>query len=97
MDYISVNHDPKESVLDKADFSEFEDYLKQISFEGKVYSLSPNDDFTKVIYQSRFGTELWKYFLIAVLILAMAESLLARNTKKDLSSIQKPESGTKND
>ncbi|MEK6553270.1 MAG: BatA and WFA domain-containing protein [Bacteroidota bacterium] len=97
LDYISVNHDPKESVLDKADFSEFEDYLKQISFEGKVYSLSPNDDFTKVIYQSRFGTELWKYFLIAVLILAMAESLLARNTKKDLSSIQKPESGTKND
>ncbi|MFA5804839.1 MAG: BatA and WFA domain-containing protein [Melioribacteraceae bacterium] len=97
LDYISVNHDPKESVTDKADFSEFEDYLRQISFEGKVYSLSPNDDFTKVIYQSRFGTELWKYFLIAVLILAMAESLLARNTKKDLSSIQKPESGIKND
>lgn len=92
LDYISVNHDPKESVTDKADFSEFEDYLKQISFEGKSYSLSPNDDFTKVIYQSRFGTELWKYFLIAVLLLAIAESLVARNTKKDLSSI-----GTKND
>lgn len=96
-DYISVNCDPKESVTDKADFSEFEDYLKQISFEGKAYSLSPNDDFTKAIYQSRFGTELWKYFLIAVLILAIAESLLARNTKKDLSSIQNPESRIKND
>ena len=93
LDYISVNHDPKESVTDKADFSEFEDYLKQISFEGKSFSLSPNDDFTKVIYQSRFGTELWKYFLIIVLILAIAESLAARNTKKDLSTIQKPESG----
>jgi len=92
LDYISVNHDPKESVTDKADFSEFEDYLKQISFEGKSFSLSPNDDFTKVIYQSRFGTELWKYFLIAVLILAIIESLVARNTKKDLSSI-----GIKND
>jgi len=97
LDYISVNHDPKESVINKADFSEFEDYLKQISFEGKAYSLSPNDDFTKVIYQSRFGTELWKYFLIAVLILAIIESLAARNTKKDLSSIQNPESGIKND
>ena len=85
--YISVNHDPKESVTDKADFSEFEDYLKQIGFEGKSFSLSPNDDFTKVIYQSRFGTELWKYFLIAVLLLAITESLVARNTKKDLSSI----------
>ncbi len=92
LDYISVNHDPKESVTNKADFSEFEDYLKQISFEGKSYSLSPNDDFTKAIYQSRFGTELWKYFLIAVLLLAIAESLVARNTKKDLSSI-----GIKND
>ena len=97
LDYISVNHDPKESVINKADFSEFEDYLKQISFEGKAYSLSPNDDFTKVIYQSRFGTELWKYFLIAVLILAIIESLAARNTKKDLSSIQNPESRIKND
>jgi len=87
LDYISVNHDPKESVTDKADFSEFEDYLKQIGFEGKSFSLSPNDDFTKVIYQSRFGTELWKYFLIAVLLLAITESLVARNTKKDLSSI----------
>lgn len=93
LDYISVNHDPKESVTDKADFSEFEDYLKQISFGGKTFQLSPNDDFTKVIYQSRFGTELWKYFLITVLILAIIESLVARNTKKDLSSIQKPESG----
>jgi len=92
LDYISVNHDPKESVTDKADFSEFEDYLKQISFEGKTFPLSPNEDFTKVIYQSRFGTELWKYFLIAVLLLAITESLIARNTKKDLSGI-----GTKND
>ncbi|TSA28874.1 MAG: hypothetical protein D4R68_03340, partial [Ignavibacteriales bacterium] len=97
LDYISVNYDPKESVTDKADFSEFEDYLKQISFEGKSFSLSLNDDFTRVIYQSRFGTELWKYFLIIVLILAITESLVARNTKKDLSSIQKTEFGNKND
>lgn len=88
LDYISVNHDPRESVTEKSEPLEFENYLKQIGFKGKLFTLSPNDDFSKVIYQSRYGTELWKYFLAALLLLAIIESLVARNTKKDLSNIQ---------
>jgi len=87
LDYISVNHDPRESVTERSIGSDFKDYLKQIGFEGKLFMLSPEDDFSKVIYQSRFGTELWKYFLIAVIMLAIVESLVARSSKKDLTNI----------
>lgn len=84
LDYFSVNHDPRESVLESASESKFEDYLKQISYGGKFISLATDTDYLKEIYQSRFGTELWKYFLIIVLLLAVAESLLSRSSKKDL-------------
>jgi hypothetical protein len=88
LDYISINHDPRESVTEKSSISDFKDYLKLVDFEGKFYSLSADEDFSKVIYESRFGTELWKYFLIAALILAMIESYVARSSKKDLINIQ---------
>jgi hypothetical protein len=86
INYFSVNHDSRESVLESETENEFENYLKQTGYEGKFLSLSADDDYLKEIYQSRFGTELWKYFLIIVLMLAIAESLLSRSTKKDLTT-----------
>ena len=88
LDYISVNNDPRESVTQKESDSDFNEYLKQIGFDGKLYTFTPGDDFSKVIYQSRFGTELWKYFLMMVLLLAIVESIVARSSKKDVSDIQ---------
>lgn len=88
LDYISVNNDPRESNTEKASDSYFNEYLKLIGFDGKFFTFTPNDDFSKVIYQSRFGTELWKYFLIMVLLLAIVESIVARSSKKDVSDIQ---------
>lgn len=85
IDYISVNNDPRESVTEKHSESDFKDYLKNIGYEGKVISVSSKDDYIKQIYQSRFGTELWKYFLFIILILAVAESLIAKSSKKDLT------------
>ena len=86
LSYADLNVDPRESLQDKFSTSEFEDYLKRIEFQGKFFNLEKEDDFNKTIYESRFGTELWKYFLFIVLILAVAESLIARNTKKDLTN-----------
>ncbi|MEW6652398.1 MAG: BatA domain-containing protein [Bacteroidota bacterium] len=83
VNYFSVNHDSRESVLEFTTESEFAEYLSKIGYEGKLVSLSGDTDYLKEIYQSRFGTELWKYFLLIVLMLAIAESLLARSTKKD--------------
>lgn len=87
LDYISINHDPRESVVERSSGSDYEDYLKEIRFGGKLILLSPKDDFSKVIYQSRFGTELWKYLLIAVLLLAIVESIVARSSKKELAEV----------
>jgi hypothetical protein len=84
LDYFSVNHDPRESVTERASDGEYDDYLKQISFEGKSIKLKSDEDFSKAIYESRFGTELWKYFLIIVLLLAIAESIVARSSKKEV-------------
>jgi hypothetical protein len=89
LDYIPVNHDPRESVTEKSDYSDFRNYLNQISFKGTLTSLLPTDDISSAIYQSRYGTELWKYCLILVLILSLAESFIARSAKEEEKTLQK--------
>ena len=84
LDYNSVNFDPKESVTKYETSSQFEDYLKQIRYSGNFIPLEKGEDFSKAIYESRFGTELWKYFLIAALLLALFEMFISRSSKKDL-------------
>jgi Aerotolerance regulator N-terminal/von Willebrand factor type A domain len=87
LDYWSVNHDPRESAAGKVSYSEFNTFLKEISFGGNYFIIGPSDDLLKVVYESRFGTELWEYFMVALLLLALLESFTARSAKKDLSKI----------
>jgi hypothetical protein len=89
LDYIPVNHDPRESVTESSDNSDLRNYLDKIMYRGSLTSLSPADDISKTIYQSRYGTELWKYCLILVLILALAESFIARSAKEEEKTLQK--------
>jgi hypothetical protein len=89
LDYISVNHDPRESVTGSSDNSDFRNYLDKIMYKGSLTLLLPADDISKTIYQSRYGTELWKYCLILVLILALAESFIARSAKEEEKTLQK--------
>ena len=84
-DFISVNHDQRESDLQKASDDDFKSYLEQIDFKGSLVSISIDDDIQKTIYQSRFGTELWKYFLLLALITALLEMFVAKSSKKDLN------------
>ncbi len=37
--------------------------------------------------QARFGSELWRYFLLVAIILALIEMTIARNAKKELEGI----------
>jgi len=89
LDYIPVNHDPRESVAESSDNSDLRNYLDKIMYRGSLTSLSPSDDISKTIYQSRYGTELWKYCLILVLILALAESFIARSAKEEEKTLKK--------
>ena len=87
--YFDVNIDPRESEQEKFSIEDFKEYLKTINFRGKIYDIKQDDSLSKVIYDSRFGTELWKYFLMVALILLILESLIARNTKKDLANFNR--------
>ncbi len=85
---ISINTDPTESKTEYADESEFENYLEQIKFAGKYVSIDKESSITEKIMQARFGSELWRYFLLFAIILALVEMTIARNAKKDLEGIQ---------
>lgn len=52
--------------------------LKQIEGEGTIIELKPDDDLQTQIYNSRFGKELWKIFLLIALGLIILEMLLFR-------------------
>jgi hypothetical protein len=81
---FSVNVDPHESVTKYISNSEFEDYLKKINFKGKFIKVGKNENPAKVVIESRFGSELWKYFLFIAIMLALIEMGVARNSKREL-------------
>ena len=83
-DYASVNFDPEGSELNYLNNDEFEEYLNQINFSGAHLNISPDENFTAAIYQSRFGSELWRYFVLAAMIIALIEMFISRSAKKDL-------------
>ncbi len=84
---ISVNTDPTESVTDYASEADFEAYLKEIQFKGNYFPIDKDANISEKILQARFGSELWRYFVIVVLILALIEMTIARSAKKDLEGI----------
>jgi hypothetical protein len=85
---FSVNVDPHESVTKYISNSEFEDYLRKINFKGKFITVGKNENPAKVVIESRFGSELWKYFLFIAILLALIEMGVARNTKKELIEVK---------
>lgn len=89
IDEISVNADPLESRTTYLDKSEIEDYMSEINFKGKFLLMNKDENVSDAILQARFGSELWKYFLIAALLIASVEMLVARNAKRDLIEVGK--------
>ena len=87
IDEIAVNTDPRESVTNYLSEGDFDDYLKKIDFKGKHIVVAKNQDPAKVILQSRFGSELWKYFILIALLLAIIEMAIARNTRKEMVNV----------
>jgi hypothetical protein len=84
IDEIAVNTDPRESVTKYLSGTDFNDYLKKIDFKGKHIVIAKNENPARVILQSRFGSELWKYFILIALLLAIVEMTIARNTRKEM-------------
>jgi hypothetical protein len=84
IDDFAINTNPLESVTKYLNDDQFKEYLDKIDFKGQYIEVGKQDDPAKIIMQSRFGTELWKYFLFIALILALIEMMVARNSKKEV-------------
>ncbi|UCH64628.1 MAG: BatA and WFA domain-containing protein [Ignavibacterium sp.] len=87
LEMISVNNDPIESNVTYISDSEFDDYLTKVNYEGVHFRIAKGEDPAAVILQARFGSELWRYFLIAAFILALLEMTIARSAKKELAEV----------
>jgi hypothetical protein len=89
IDEVSVNADPMESRVRYLEQKDLEDYLSKINFKGKLFFVNQTENISDAVLKARFGSELWKHFLIAALLLAFVEMLVARNAKKDLVELSK--------
>ncbi len=89
VDYASVNFDAAESSNEFAEEEEIENYFSETVQNDNIVFINPDENYNEVIKQARFGTELWKYFLIAALIIAVVEMIVSKNSKKDLAEINK--------
>ncbi len=87
VDDISVNTNPEESVIKYLSEEDFNKYLEGIHFKGRHISISKNENPSQIVMQSRFGSELWRLFLIAALITALVEMAVGRSAKKDMVAV----------
>jgi uncharacterized membrane protein len=83
---IPVNHNPIESATDSYSENELTTYLSKLNFKGHLITILPQENGVEKIKQARYGTELWKLFIILALITALIEMWVAHTSKKDLAS-----------
>ena len=83
----SVNTDPTESVTEYLTEEEFDEYLEKINFNGKHIKIDKSENPAQMILQARFGSELWRYFVLIAILLALVEMTIARNAKKEMDGL----------
>jgi hypothetical protein len=80
---FSVNVDPKESDTRRITI---DDAMKWLSEHGlhreAIKVLDPNEHPDAVVLQSRYGVELWRYFLGFAIACALIEMMVARSKRK---------------
>lgn len=83
---IAANLNPLESDLRKITVDEIYSYMGKFGVgEKNVMILKVDSEIKQRILQSRFGTELWKFAIVIVLILVFLEMLIASDRKKDIA------------
>ncbi len=82
---IAVNHPKSESVLQYFDEDEIETNLQEIVGEKATISIIDKvKNIRKEIKETRAGSELWRLFVLLAILTAIAETLVARNTKSEV-------------
>ena len=85
---ISINIDARESNLSKLEEKQLEKFA-EVSFPAsRLKILGSEKNPAEVISQERYGTELWKLFLILSIICLVLEMIIARSSKNELRNIE---------
>lgn len=87
LDFFAINQDPRESSVEYLSQADFNNYLEKVGFDGSIITIGEDHNSVKQIYDARFGTELWKFFVIAALFFSLIEMLIARSSKKETEQI----------
>jgi hypothetical protein len=89
LDAAALNIEVRESDTAPADDARLERLFKRIGLEGPaVVSLTPDGSFARTVSEARFGTEFWRYLLIAALITALIELLVARDARRATAELE---------
>jgi len=79
-----VNLDSRESLTAKAPAERMEALFERLGIpNGAITMLEGSDDLNRAVLESRFGVELWKYFVTFALLLALTEMFIARTWKRE--------------
>lgn len=84
---FAINHYPDESKQEYLTITDFENFLQKLKFMGKIIQIKTEQNPIEQINQARFGTELWKLFILLALIIAVVEMIISRNNKKEIQSL----------
>jgi hypothetical protein len=81
---FAINLDPRESQTQKATQAEIGALQQRLGISrGAVQESIRPENLDRTVLESRFGVELWKYLLIAALIVAIIELLVSRTSKRE--------------
>ena len=69
---VNLNTDPAESVTEYLSEGEFDEYLEKINFNGRHIRIDKSENPAQMILQARFGSELWRYFVLIAILLALS-------------------------
>jgi Aerotolerance regulator N-terminal/von Willebrand factor type A domain len=88
LEMFSTNIDPAESNTIRATDLQVEKALQPWKIpQNHIHHIRDAKEIEKTVLQVRLGTELWKHLLILALLVALAEMLVARETKKELITL----------
>ncbi len=79
---VAVNLNPNESDLHRVSKDDLRHFWARMGVtEQQVQELSTEQEINATVLESRFGVELWKYFLVLALLCALAEMIIGREAK----------------
>ena len=88
VDKFAVNVDPDESNTSPSDKKHRDAMVRRIGIaDNSIHTITQPQEVQRIITESRLGSELWKQFLIAALIIAMIEMFVARDSKRSRPSV----------